>query len=200
MAEQGRIHRPLERTQRARESQPSPRAYQPRWTKRTVDDDDRPETPKRVKRAGPEVVDLTSPLQKAAASSQLSQAAATAPTPESSSTPENTLVHDRHSGAVDEPPTTPASSPANETDGLQPVPVVEPTLCPEQQALVDLIMSGKNVFYTGSAGCGKSTVLKAFTSQLRDMGKRVWIAAPTGCAALQACHIHRYRPFHCVAF
>ncbi|XDG02568.1 hypothetical protein ABKA04_002183 [Annulohypoxylon sp. FPYF3050] len=62
---------------------------------------------------------------------------------------------------------------------------VEPELCPEQSRLVDLIVSGKNVFYTGSAGCGKSTVLKAFTARLQRMGKRVRILAPTGRAALQ---------------
>lgn len=60
----------------------------------------------------------------------------------------------------------------------------EPMLCPEQAALVDLIMSGRNVFYTGSAGCGKSTVLRAFVAQLRAMGKEVRIIAPTGKAAL----------------
>ncbi|KAK7952512.1 uncharacterized protein PG986_008240 [Apiospora aurea] len=61
----------------------------------------------------------------------------------------------------------------------------EPALCPEQAALVDLICSGRNVFYTGSAGCGKSTVLRAFTKRLRDMDKKVHILAPTGRAALQ---------------
>jgi ATP-dependent DNA helicase PIF1 len=61
----------------------------------------------------------------------------------------------------------------------------EPRLCAEQQQLVDLILSGRNVFYTGSAGCGKSTVLKAFTRRLRAMGKKVNIVAPTGRAALQ---------------
>ena len=45
-------------------------------------------------------------------------------------------------------------------------------------------MTGVNVFYTGSAGCGKSTVLKAFVKRLRDQGKKVDIVAPTGKAAL----------------
>ncbi|GAP84677.1 putative ATP-dependent DNA helicase pif1 [Rosellinia necatrix] len=61
---------------------------------------------------------------------------------------------------------------------------VEPQLCPEQAELVDIILSGRNVFYTGSAGCGKSTVLKAFTRRLRDRGLKVDIVAPTGISAL----------------
>lgn len=63
----------------------------------------------------------------------------------------------------------------------------EPPLCPEQSALVDLILSGRNVFYTGSAGCGKSTVLKAFVKRLKEhptRPKKVDIIAPTGRAAL----------------
>jgi hypothetical protein len=64
-------------------------------------------------------------------------------------------------------------------------PKTEPDLCQEQQDLVNLILSGRNVFYTGSAGCGKSTVLKNFVKQLRDRGKKVVIVAPTGRAALE---------------
>ncbi|KAF5582232.1 atp-dependent dna helicase pif1 [Fusarium pseudocircinatum] len=45
-------------------------------------------------------------------------------------------------------------------------------------------MSGRNVFFTGSAGCGKSTVLKAAFKKLRAEGKMVHITAPTGRAAL----------------
>jgi hypothetical protein len=60
----------------------------------------------------------------------------------------------------------------------------ETNLCPEQAELVDIILSGRNVFYTGSAGCGKSTVLKAFTRRLRDKGRQVDIVAPTGISAL----------------
>ena len=63
-------------------------------------------------------------------------------------------------------------------------PTLGPDLCKEQVDLVETIMSGKNVFYTGSAGCGKSTVLKCFVKCLRDLGKTVEIVAPTGRAAL----------------
>lgn len=81
-------------------------------------------------------------------------------------------------------PTLPPLSPEHGPKPMLTTPA-EPTLCPEQAELVNLICSGKNVFYTGSAGCGKSTVLKAFTKRLRDMGKDVRILAPTGRAALQ---------------
>ena len=64
-------------------------------------------------------------------------------------------------------------------------PRTEPRLCAEQLALVELIMSRKNVFYTGSAGCGKSTVLKHFVSLLRREGEKVDIITPTGRAALE---------------
>lgn len=64
------------------------------------------------------------------------------------------------------------------------VPIVEPTLCKEQADLVDVILSGRNVFYTGSAGCGKSTVLKAFVKRFAEVGMKVNIIAPTGRAAL----------------
>ena len=67
---------------------------------------------------------------------------------------------------------------------LLPAPVVEPPLCKEQRDLVETILAGRNVFYTGSAGCGKSTVLKAFVKGLRAQGKAVHIIAPTGRAAL----------------
>ena len=71
----------------------------------------------------------------------------------------------------------------------QPPPIIaapepEPTLTPEQQHLVDIIMSGKNVFYTGSAGTGKSTVLKAFVKRLDEREKKVDIISPTGISAL----------------
>ncbi|EFZ03251.1 PIF1-like helicase [Metarhizium robertsii] len=65
----------------------------------------------------------------------------------------------------------------------------EPELCQEQRELIDLIASGRNVFFTGSAGCGKSTVLKAAVRKLQEMGKElgkeVHVVAPTGRAALE---------------
>lgn len=69
-------------------------------------------------------------------------------------------------------------------DGNLPIVAIEPQLSPEQERVVDLILSGRNVFYTGSAGTGKSTVLKAFVSRLKSQGKHIDIVAPSGIAAL----------------
>ncbi|KAG7007246.1 hypothetical protein G7Y79_00011g031440 [Physcia stellaris] len=60
----------------------------------------------------------------------------------------------------------------------------DPPLCQEQMDLIQLIMSGRNVFYTGSAGCGKSTVLKAFVEILRKAGRHVYVVASTGIASI----------------
>lgn len=59
-----------------------------------------------------------------------------------------------------------------------------PELSPEQAKVVELAAQGRNIFYTGSAGCGKSTVLRAMVQRLKHMGKRVEVMAPTGKAAL----------------
>lgn len=76
-------------------------------------------------------------------------------------------------------------SSGDEDDGFPLQRAGEPSLCDEQKELVELIMSGKNIFFTGSAGCGKSTALKVAVEALRDSGKRVHVTAPTGRAAIQ---------------
>lgn len=60
----------------------------------------------------------------------------------------------------------------------------DPPLCQEQMDLIQVIMSRRNVFYTGSAGCGKSTVLKAFVEILRKAGMHVYVVASTGIASI----------------
>ncbi|KAF2257452.1 hypothetical protein BU26DRAFT_44171 [Trematosphaeria pertusa] len=80
-------------------------------------------------------------------------------------------------------PTPPAPSRHPVKSGVAPVDV-EPELCDEQRRVVELILQGHNVFYTGSAGCGKSTVLRAFVKELKAQGKKVRITAPTNIAAL----------------
>lgn len=60
----------------------------------------------------------------------------------------------------------------------------DPALSDEQAHVVELAAKGFNIFYTGSAGSGKSTVLRAIVQRLTDMRKRVEVLAPTGRAAL----------------
>lgn len=57
-------------------------------------------------------------------------------------------------------------------------------LSPEQARVVELAAQGRNIFYTGPAGCGKSTVLRAVVQRLKALGKCVQVMAPTGKAAL----------------
>ena len=52
--------------------------------------------------------------------------------------------------------------------------------------LIHVILKGDNVFFTGSAGCGKSTVLRNVVEILRVLGVHVYIIAPSGRAALAA--------------
>lgn len=74
----------------------------------------------------------------------------------------------------------------------------EPDLHPEQAKVVDCILQGINVFYTGSAGTGKSTVLKSFVKKLKEFGKHVDIVAPSGIAALNVggMTIYAYAGWH----
>ena len=51
----------------------------------------------------------------------------------------------------------------------------------EQQAALDAMMSGRNVFLTGEAGTGKSTVLREF---LGRCDRPCAVLAPTGVAAI----------------
>lgn len=56
-------------------------------------------------------------------------------------------------------------------------------LSSDQQVALDAMMSGKNVFLTGEAGTGKSTVLREFRSRC---DRACVVLAPTGVAAINA--------------
>lgn len=62
----------------------------------------------------------------------------------------------------------------------------------DQQAAVDAALNGESFFLTGSAGTGKSFVLKQIITALRNTGLSVVVTASTGCAAvaIQGCTIH----------
>ncbi len=52
---------------------------------------------------------------------------------------------------------------------------------PEQELALNLMLSGKNVFLTGEAGTGKSTILRKFREQC---SRECVFPAPTGIAAI----------------
>lgn len=55
---------------------------------------------------------------------------------------------------------------------------------PYQEAALNAALEGKSILLTGSAGVGKSYVLKRIIGQLRDKRKKVVVTASTGCAAV----------------
>lgn len=60
------------------------------------------------------------------------------------------------------------------------------SLSPEQLAVVESVVAGNNVFFTGSAGTGKSHTLRAIVCELRTRyfrGGEVCVVASTGIAA-----------------
>lgn len=62
----------------------------------------------------------------------------------------------------------------------------------DQQAAIDAALNGESFFLTGSAGTGKSYVLKQIIRKLREKRLTVAVTASTGCAAvaIQGCTIH----------
>jgi len=59
------------------------------------------------------------------------------------------------------------------------------TLGPEQQKVMDIVLSGQSLFFTGPAGTGKSLLLKEIIKKLRKIHskKSVFVTASTGIAA-----------------
>lgn len=53
----------------------------------------------------------------------------------------------------------------------------------KQQEFIDAVMEGKSIFLTGEAGSGKSFVVREVIKMLKEKGKQVLVAAPTGIAA-----------------
>ncbi len=55
---------------------------------------------------------------------------------------------------------------------------------PYQKRAIDAALKGKSFLLTGSAGVGKSYVLKLVIRKLREQGRKVVVCASTGCAAV----------------
>ena len=66
-------------------------------------------------------------------------------------------------------------------------------LTKEQQDALDILNSGKNVFLTGEAGTGKSTIINHFVGQ--DIKRNILTFAPTGIAAIQIGGVTIHRGF-----
>lgn len=56
-------------------------------------------------------------------------------------------------------------------------------LTAKQNFFLDKVASGENLFLTGKAGTGKSTIVKEALDRLKSAGKKVVAIAPTGVAA-----------------
>ncbi len=76
------------------------------------------------------------------------------------------------------------------------------TLDSKQQNILDLCLTGKNVFFTGLTGTGKTFLLRhiAKTMRARFGPKRVVVVCPTGIAAIIAGGItlHSRTNFFCL--
>lgn len=95
------------------------------------------------------------------------------------------------SGLVQEEPIYITSSPPpapdetvqapNEIDEDHPLPDIP--LSAEQNRVLKLVLDGKNVFFTGPAGSGKTLLLRHIKHHLKAKGKGFAVTAPTGVAA-----------------
>ncbi|TFB00786.1 ATP-dependent DNA helicase PIF1 [Trichoderma ghanense] len=81
--------------------------------------------------------------------------------------------------AINDAQTNPTASSGSESSSES-----SPTFSAEQETLVSQAMEGHNIFFTGSAGCGKSTVSKAIRDRLMEKGRVVYVLAPTGMVAM----------------
>ena len=63
---------------------------------------------------------------------------------------------------------------------------MEPTLDPIQRRVIDICLTGRNVFLSGLAGTGKTFLLRHIADTLRAKygGKRVAVCSPTGISAI----------------
>ncbi|KAG6824685.1 hypothetical protein H0H93_001659, partial [Arthromyces matolae] len=96
-------------------------------------------------------------------------------------------------GAGTTPPTSPSRNVNESTTAATPpnptkIPLLPVTvdLSDQQKHILDIVKSGKNVFFTGPAGTGKSVLLRAIIDELRNIWgpKAVAVTATTGVAGV----------------
>ena len=66
------------------------------------------------------------------------------------------------------PPSLPASTASSASPVRPPRPTSGPALSPSQLEILDRIVKGENFFFTGSAGTGKSVLLRAIISEFKQ--------------------------------
>ncbi|KIK47896.1 hypothetical protein CY34DRAFT_147861 [Suillus luteus UH-Slu-Lm8-n1] len=96
--------------------------------------------------------------------------------------PLNTLQTIPNSDRVTPPPPYVPLQEAELPPPLPPPPDIE--LSEEQRRVLRLVECGKNIFFTGPAGTGKSVLLRAIIKLLRSKSGGVAITAPTGIAGM----------------
>lgn len=96
--------------------------------------------------------------------------------------PLNTPQTIPNSGRLTPPPPYIPLQEAELPPPLPPPPEIE--LSEEQQRVLRLVESGKNIFFTGPAGTGKSVLLRAIIKLLQHKFGEVAITAPTGIAGV----------------
>lgn len=96
--------------------------------------------------------------------------------------PLNTLQTVPNSDRITPPPPYVPLQEAELPPPLPPPPDIE--LSEEQRRVLRLVESGKNIFFTGPAGTGKSVLLRAIIKLLRRKSGGVAITAPTGIAGM----------------
>lgn len=89
--------------------------------------------------------------------------------------------------ASDEAPAPQIQLPSQRAAGTKEVAKV--FLSAEQRGVIDLLKTGKSVFFTGSAGTGKSVLLRTAIHELRLKHKQLEKVAVTASTGLAACNI-----------
>ena len=74
---------------------------------------------------------------------------------------------------------------------------VDPPLSDEQQSVLERVLRGENIFYTGSAGVGKSLVTRAIIKRLQHKYPglcQIAVTSTTGIAAtnIEGCTLHSW--------